>query len=128
MEFPASADADAHKQQAGPNGPENNFDLNYAFSDNQGLTWKASDGRVISSVEEKAFGEGNSIMPNTEGIRVFEIPMGSGILNQEAQVADWEGGFWVLNREKVEGVESWVVYHRDSSGMIIPNSFDVDWS
>lgn len=42
--------------------------------------------------------------------------MRSGILNQEAQAADWEGGFWALNREIVSDDEAWIVYHRDTAG------------
>jgi hypothetical protein len=108
---------DAHKQQAGPNGPENNRDLNYAFSDDLGQTWKSSDGFVLAKIG----GQGASqvectIKPGAEGARVFEIPTGSGILNQEAQAADWEGRFWALNRENRSGEEKWMVYHREIDG------------
>ncbi|KAG4432010.1 hypothetical protein IFR05_012516 [Cadophora sp. M221] len=113
---PSPVAADAHQQQAGPNGPENNFDLNYAFSDDQGVTWKNSQGRVLACMEG---GEGveTTILPGAEGVRVFEIPMGSGILNQEGQGADWNGGFWVLNRERVDGEMAWIVYSRDPEGI-----------
>jgi len=104
----------AYKQQAGPNGPENNFDLNYAFSDDLGSTWKSSGGNVLA----KLGGAENTIKPGAEGARVFEIPMGSGILNQESQVADNEGGFWVLNRGNYRnGLENWIVYYRDFFGI-----------
>ncbi|KAH9221617.1 hypothetical protein DL95DRAFT_355652 [Leptodontidium sp. 2 PMI_412] len=107
--------ADAHQQQAGPNGPENNYDLNYAFSDDQGVTWKSSQGRVLACMEG---GEGveTTILPDA-GARVFEIPMGSGILNQEGQAADWDGGVWVLNRERVDGEMMWIVYYRNPEGV-----------
>lgn len=58
-----------------------------------------------------------TIKPGVNGAGVFEIPMGSGILNQESQCADWEGGFWVLNRQKICNEEKWVVYYRDLKGM-----------
>jgi hypothetical protein len=116
--FPESAVKDAHKQQAGPNGPENNCDLNYAYSDDEGETWNSSDGEVMaklgSAVEN---GIASTIRTGARGARIFEIPMGSGILNQEAQCADWIGGFWVLNREKSNGKETWMVYHRDPKGL-----------
>lgn len=115
--FPDSAGADAHKQQAGPNGPQNNFDLNYAFSDDIGQTWKNSACRLLADLRGSKDGSvESSIKPGAEGARVFEIPMNSGILNQEGQAADWGGGFWVLNREKVSGTEKWIVYHRDANG------------
>jgi len=106
----------AHKQQAGPNGPENNYDLNYAYSADLGHTWLSSSGEVLARLGSEDEEE-RSILPGKEGARVFEIPMGSGILNQEAQCADWEGGFWVLNREKRGGEEKWIVYWRDVEGM-----------
>ncbi|CAG8982891.1 hypothetical protein HYALB_00002908 [Hymenoscyphus albidus] len=121
-----STDPNAHKQQAGPNGPCNNHDLNYAYSDDVGKTWKASNGEVLASIQgNEIFNGRNSILPSANGIRVFDIPMGSGILNQEGQVADWDGGFWALNRESVtrpaeSGLsgeeEHWMVYHRDIAG------------
>lgn len=75
-----SAGPNAHKQQAGPNGPENNYDLIYASSDDMGKTWKSSDGTTIALLDGK---EENTILPESNA-RIFEIPMGSGILNQEA--------------------------------------------
>lgn len=110
--FEASTDADAHKQQAGPNGPENNYDLNFAYSEDVGKTWKSSDGRTLAVLNG---GEENTILPQSKA-RVFEIPMGSGILNQEAQAVDRKGGFWVLNRENSAGEQQWILYYRDCTG------------
>lgn len=116
--IPPPEEKDAHKQQAGFNGPENNFDLCYAFSDDLGTSWKNSGGEVLARLGEAESGKvvKNSIMPGAEGARVFDIPMNSGILNQEAQATDNDGGFWVLNREKVNGDERWMVYYRSKSG------------
>lgn len=106
-----------HKQQAGPNGPENNRDLMYAYSDDLGETWLSSNGHVLAAIGSKAeTGVACSITPSVQEARVFEIPRNSGILNQEAQVADWEGGFWALNREERDGEERWILYHKDSTG------------
>ncbi|QSZ29712.1 hypothetical protein DSL72_004229 [Monilinia vaccinii-corymbosi] len=110
--FDLSAGSDAHKQQAGPNGPENNYDLNFAYSDDVGKTWKSSDGSTLAVLDGK---EENTILPESKA-RVFEIPMGSGILNQEAQAVDWDGGFWVLNRENGMGEQQWILYYRESTG------------
>ncbi|KUJ22481.1 uncharacterized protein LY89DRAFT_704198 [Mollisia scopiformis] len=117
IEFPASAIPDAHKQQAGPNGPENNSDFNYAFSDDVGHTWRNSECQLLADLrgsDDKSVEV--TIKPGAKGARVFDIPMNSGILNQEGQALDWDGGFWALNREKVSGVEKWMVYHRDLNG------------
>ncbi|KAM3065961.1 hypothetical protein ACMFMG_009816 [Clarireedia jacksonii] len=116
VQFDASTGPDAHKQQAGPNGPENNHDLSYAYSDDAGKTWKNSEGDTIAILDgEPEVGAGNTILP-TSNARVFEIPMRSGILNQEAQTVDWEGAFWALNRENTSGEQQWILYHRDKTG------------
>lgn len=126
--FDSPAGSKAHRQQAGPNGPENNCDLNYAFSDDLGETWRSSDGRVLARIGSK--GDANSektIMPGAIGARIFEIPPGNGILNQEAQTVDWEGRFWVLNRENRSGEEMWVLYRRDREGMRQRISLEILW-
>lgn len=102
----------AHKAQAGPNGPENNYDLYYAYSEDLGRTWKSSAGEIVAVVDEISSSGTlrNTILPDTEGIRVVEIPKGSGILNQEGQCVDGLGGVFVLNRENRSGKEKWTVY------------------
>lgn len=122
--FPSSVGPNAHKQQAGPNGPENNCDLYYAFSDDFGDTWKSSDGHLLAKIRSKQDSDSErTIVPGAEGARVFEIPTGSGILNQETQAGDWEGRFWVLNRENRSGEEKWMLYLRDTNGMRTPLLF-----
>jgi hypothetical protein len=120
VSFPVSASADAHKQQAGPNGPENNYDLNYAYSDDGGITWKSSNELVVAKLGNFEEGVPATIKDDVVGARVFEIPMGSGILNQEAQCADWAGGFWALNRERINRQQTWMVYYRDPKGIGYP--------
>lgn len=77
-----------------------------------GKTWKSSDGTILAVLDGK---EENTILPQSKA-RVFEIAMGSGILNQEAQAVDRKGGFWVLNRENSAGEQQWILYHRDGTG------------
>lgn len=116
--FLSSVRPNAHKQQAGPNGPENNFDLCYAYSDDLGCTWKSSNGNILAKtgIDDDSHSE-RTIKPGASGARIYEIPMGSGILNQEAQTADWEGRFLVLNRENRSGEERWMLYCRDEDGI-----------
>jgi hypothetical protein len=115
---PVETTKDAYKQQAGPNGPENNCDLYYTYSDDAGVTWKSTDGEVMAKLRSQDEpGLASTIRPGAKGARVFEIPAGSGILNQEAQAADWKGGFWALNRERIGGKEIWIVYRRNPKGM-----------
>ncbi|KKA24122.1 hypothetical protein T310_1853 [Rasamsonia emersonii CBS 393.64] len=96
-----------HKANAGPNGPENNYNLFYAYSDDMGETFLNSEGQVLASLRQ-----GESIYPDANGLIVFDIPMNSGIMNQEAQAVDRKGGFHVLNRER----EVWIHYYRRSTG------------
>ncbi|KAK0732363.1 hypothetical protein B0T21DRAFT_384678 [Apiosordaria backusii] len=86
-----------HKQQAGPNGAENNHDLCYCYSDDLGKTWKNGQGKVIASGDLGT----NTVDNNSEGIVAFRIPKGLRLTNQESQVADLDGGVHVLNRNSV---------------------------
>lgn len=120
--IPDQPTTSSNAQQAGPNGPENNYDLNYTYSDDLGETWKSTDGRTLAMIGSKVqSGVETTIKPGADGLRIFDIPMKSGILNQEGQAADWEGGFWALNREIVDGDEKWVAYYRHPSGMTSSN-------
>ena len=102
----------AHQAQAGPNGPENNADLCYAYSIDTGDSWLNSEGAGIADLTKA-----ETILPSTRGITVFEISRGSGVLNQESQTIDSEGNFHVLNRQKdANGNERWYHYWRKSDG------------
>ncbi|KAF2144280.1 uncharacterized protein K452DRAFT_285520, partial [Aplosporella prunicola CBS 121167] len=117
VEFEGANDPNStvHKAQAGPNGPENNYSLCYMYSTDKGQSWNTSDGKDIANMSSE-LNEKKTVRPSTEGITVFDIPINSGILNQESQSADGLGGFHVLNREKWNGVETWTVYSRSPSG------------
>ncbi|KAK3299741.1 uncharacterized protein B0H64DRAFT_227 [Chaetomium fimeti] len=105
-----------HKQQAGPNGAENNHDICYAYSDDMGNTWSNGAGKVIARLHA-----GETITNNAEGIVAFEIPKGSGLTNQEAQAVDQEGGVHVLNRDTLDGGHGacpmWKHYYRSPHGV-----------
>jgi hypothetical protein len=103
----------AHKAQVGPNGPENNSGLYYIYSEDGGKSWFNNRRRSIADLAGE---RDNTVAPDSEGIMVFDIPKGSGILNQESQTADWAGGFHVLNREHRRGREQWMHYYRDGDG------------
>ncbi|KAK1964112.1 hypothetical protein LY78DRAFT_748647 [Colletotrichum sublineola] len=96
-------EARLHTVQAGPNGPENNHNLFYVSSDDGGKTFNNTKGKRLANLEL-----GETVFPDCDGLIVFNIPMNSGILNQEAQAADGNGGFHVLNREN----EVWLHYYR----------------
>ncbi|KAK4444152.1 hypothetical protein QBC34DRAFT_188154 [Podospora aff. communis PSN243] len=99
-----------HKMQAGPNGPENNHDLCYAWSTDLGNTWKNTAGATIANV-----GSQETISNHSPVVTVFEISKGCGLTNQEAQAVDHAGGVHVLNRDNVDGELVWRHYYRDPS-------------
>ncbi|KAI0028407.1 hypothetical protein K488DRAFT_80693 [Vararia minispora EC-137] len=95
--------------QTGPNGPENNHDLDFALSPNFGRTWLNTWGQPIANIPD-----GIPISPNSAGITIFSIPKYGGILNQESQVIDAQGRIHVLNRENTTGTEQWYHYWRST--------------
>ncbi|KAK3335154.1 hypothetical protein B0T19DRAFT_1658 [Cercophora scortea] len=101
-----------HKQQAGPNGAENNHDICYAYSDDEGYTWKNCARTTIADMRK-----GETIANDAEGITAFVIPKGSGLMNQEAQAVDRDGGVHVLNRDMLDGAHMWKHYYRSPDGV-----------
>ncbi|KAK3987661.1 hypothetical protein QBC44DRAFT_331024 [Cladorrhinum sp. PSN332] len=100
-----------HKQQAGPNGAENNHNLCYAHSEDQGRTWKNGAGKIVADLEK-----GDTIDNDSEGIVALKIGMGRGLTNQETQVVDLDGGIHVLNRDDVghgQGKVWWKHHYRE---------------
>ena len=102
-----------HKEQAGPNGAENNHNICYAYSDDTGCTWKNGAGKSIADLKA-----GGTVKNTSEGIIAFEIPRNSGLTNQEAQAVDQEGGVHVLNRDTTDGGghPMWKHYYRSPAG------------
>jgi hypothetical protein len=113
VEYEGARDPDSstHKAPSGPNGSENNYDVAYTYSENAGKSWYNSAGQEIANM---SFGE--TVLPTSDGIIVFEIPQHSGITNQEGQTTDLDGGFHILNRENTSGDEQWKHYYRSPSG------------
>ncbi|RPB08615.1 hypothetical protein P167DRAFT_539172 [Morchella conica CCBAS932] len=97
-----------------------NHDLGYAYSDDKGLTWKNNAGTTIASMSA-----GTAIGPTTSGSIVYTIPQGSGILNQEGQIADAAGRFHVLNRETTSGTYLWYHYWRSATGIWTRNAISI---
>ncbi|KIJ67199.1 hypothetical protein HYDPIDRAFT_127044 [Hydnomerulius pinastri MD-312] len=96
--------------EAGPNGPENNHDMDFAYSTDMGFTWRNNWGQPICNTTAD-----EPILPNSAGITVFSIPKYGGILNQEAQIIDSENRMHVLNRENTTGSELWYHYWRSTT-------------
>lgn len=112
-----------HKQQAGPNGAENNHNVCYAYSENLGYTWKNGGGKVIADLRR-----GETIDNSSEGIVAFDIPKGSGLMNQEAQAVDQDGGVHILNRDTLDGINVWRHYYRSPGGTLSCPRMPVNFS
>ncbi|OHF01652.1 hypothetical protein CORC01_03142 [Colletotrichum orchidophilum] len=106
-----------HKQQAGPNGAENNHNICYAYSSDGGYTWKNGQDDTIASLKH-----GGSVTPDCPGLLAFEIPRGRGLTNQEAQAVDQDGGVHVLNRDTMSGEKLWKHYYRSPDGTWIQHA------
>jgi len=51
--FDGSATLGTHKQHAGPNEREDNFDLNHTHSDSLGSTWKHSAREILAEIRRE---------------------------------------------------------------------------
>ncbi|KAH7910670.1 hypothetical protein BJ138DRAFT_1152356 [Hygrophoropsis aurantiaca] len=107
--------------EAGPNGPENNHDMDFATSPDLGFTWYNTWGQPICNTSAQ-----QPILPNSPGITVFSIPKYGGILNQEAQIIDSAGRMHVLNRENTTGSELWYHYWRDMNNYWTRTAFPLN--
>lgn len=76
-----------------------------------GYTWRNGLGEVIADLRK-----GETIRNDAPGIVAFDIPKGSGLMNQEAQTVDRAGGVHVLNRDTLDGELMWKHYYRAPDG------------
>ncbi|MHB8900784.1 MAG: BNR repeat-containing protein, partial [Thermoguttaceae bacterium] len=68
---------------------KSNHDLAYAFSDDQGKTWKNNDGQAVGTQD-------SPLSVQSPGIVVVPIPLGWGMMNQLTQDVDAEGRVHVV--------------------------------
>ncbi|GKZ35587.1 hypothetical protein AbraIFM66950_006287 [Aspergillus brasiliensis] len=119
IEYEGASDSasTAHKAQAGPNGPENNEGLYYAYSQDNGVTWNGPNQKSVTVLSARP---GTGLESQDSRLLVRDIPRNSSVMNQEAQYVDSTGGVHVLNRENTAGKETWMHYYRSPS--------DNEWS
>jgi hypothetical protein len=77
-----------------------NHDLMYAFSDDQGRTWKNNAGTVVARTGS------TFITPSTAGTKVWSIGQNRGLINQESQVVDGNGVVHVIASHLPDGAAS----------------------
>jgi hypothetical protein len=76
------------EQQTTAIGSQDNHDLMYSYSDDNGLTWHTGDGTEI----------GGPARIDTPGITGVSIPRGLGLINSNAQTVDDQGRVHVVLR------------------------------
>ena len=86
--------------------PVTNHDFYFAYSDDDGKTWKNTNGTIL---EKPIDASGSDVL-------VYAIPQNSQIINQEAQCADSQGNFHALMRDNSTGVATFYHYRRDIEG------------
>ncbi|TWT79327.1 hypothetical protein CA13_07260 [Planctomycetes bacterium CA13] len=79
------------------NSQGSNHDINYAFSDNNGATWKNNSGQNL----------GATISINSPGIIVESLDLHQALINQQGQAVDNDGGVHALmyHRRQEPGFE-----------------------
>lgn len=91
-----------------------NHDFYFAYSTNAGVTWRQTNGQAVQL----------PITPSTSGIKVYNIPQNSQIINQEAQTADDKGRFHALMRDNSTGTARFFHYMRASNGQFVKNALN----
>jgi hypothetical protein len=86
--------------------PSTNHDFYFAISEDAGRSWKQTNGSTVAL----------PITPDTPGIKVYDIPQNSEIINQEAQCADDKGRFHALMRDNSTGTSMFYHYLRNPEG------------
>ncbi|TXK16374.1 BNR-4 repeat-containing protein [Homoserinibacter sp. GY 40078] len=111
-----------------------NHDLNYAYSDDDGLTWRDGSGALAGTTGS------SPISIATTGVRVTAIGMNRGLLNQESSYVDGDGVVHVLTQHMpaslptpATGADALAarVYHhywRDTSGVWHVSELDITGS
>ncbi|MFP4173599.1 MAG: BNR repeat-containing protein [Candidatus Hydrogenedentota bacterium] len=89
-----------------------NHDLHYAYSDDQGRTWKNNEGQVIADTRE-----GGQITIDSPGIVVWEIPVFSWLMNQCAMTLDSNNNPHVATYHMEEPYEPGDLQHNPPAGV-----------
>lgn len=86
-----------------------NHDVNYAYSDDHGLTWCNTEGTQIAQTGE------TFISVNSPKVTVAEVPQRRGLSNQDAQYAYPDGSFHIITRHQAADSRQRVFHHYSRS-------------
>ncbi|KAL3424150.1 hypothetical protein PVAG01_03431 [Phlyctema vagabunda] len=87
--------------------PVTNHDFYFAYSDDNGVSWKNSAGAAVTK----------PITPSTSGIKIYDIPQNKDLVNQEGQFTDSQGRFHALQRDSTSGVGRYYHFMRTTAGV-----------
>ena len=91
-------------------GGNSNHDLMYAFSDDNGNTWRNNAGAIVANT-------GSSFITMDSNVLVKRIPQNSGLINQEGMTVDLQGRVHVISRRDIKGVNKQIHYWRTNDGI-----------
>jgi len=94
-----------------------NHDLMYAYSDDQGRTWKNNAGQTVSKTGS------TFITPATGGIKVWTIATNRGLMNQESQVVDSTGVVHVVASHLPDNAASNANFNAARDSVVIQHYF-----
>lgn len=77
---------------------QTNHDVYYAYSDDDGRTWYNADGIQAGTAGTSPMGM------HSEGLKVWDVGTNRGLINQESQAVDNNGGIHILQSYIDEGV------------------------
>jgi hypothetical protein len=83
------------ERREGPDRSNGNRDLNYAYSDDQGQTWRNNAGELIGD-------PGTLITTNSQGIAIRDFDVRQSLINQQGQSVDLNGGVHALLRHRIQ--------------------------
>jgi hypothetical protein len=86
-----------------------NHDLLYAYSDDNGTTWKNNAGSTVGTVNS------DPITPSKD-CKVWTIAQQTKLINQEGMTVDKQNRVHVISRENVNGTNYQMHYYRDTNG------------
>lgn len=75
---------------------DGNHDINYAYSDDKGVTWRNTDGVLVGT-------DASPITLNSPGIEVVDLDRRHALLNQQGQIVDRDGTVHVVMHHRPKG-------------------------
>lgn len=86
-----------------------NHDLMYAYSDDQGNSWKNNSGSTLATT-------GSDPITTGKNYKVYSIAQGTGLINQEGMIVDAQNRVHVISRENISNTNCQMHYWRDTAG------------